>query len=161
MAARGKRAKGVTRYRNPRQRRGGRPFQQITNVATRRPHARDWARRRTRQRPDAVFVLTDNSLYGLAGPIIVRAMEAHVPTVGSFDATFAQLGGLYAYGRDPKEAYYGVARLLKKILDGASPAEIPFEQPTKFNLYINLKTARSLGIEIPPTLLAIADDVIE
>lgn len=115
----------------------------------------------SRQRPDAVFVFTDNSLFGLAGPIIVRAMEASVPTVGSFAATFAQIGGLYAYGRDSKEAFYGVARLLKKILDGASPADIPFEQPTKFNLFINLKTARSLGIEIPSTLLATADGVIE
>jgi putative tryptophan/tyrosine transport system substrate-binding protein len=115
----------------------------------------------SRQRPDAVFVFTDNSLFGLAEAIIDRALEARVPTVGSFAATFAQAGGLYAYGRDPQEAFYGVARLLKKILDGASPADIPFEQPTKFNLFINLKTAKLLGIDIPPTLLATANQVIE
>jgi putative ABC transport system substrate-binding protein len=115
----------------------------------------------TKQPADAVFVLTDNSLFGLTGPIIARALEARVPTVGSFAGTFAQAGGLYAYGRDPQEAFYGVARLLKKILDGASPADIPFEQPTKFNLFINLKTAKLLGIEIPPTLLATANDVVE
>jgi len=115
----------------------------------------------SRQRPDAVFVFTDNSLFALAGPIIARAMEARVPTVGSFAATFAEIGGLYAYARDPQEAFYGVARLLKKVLDGASPADIPFEQPTKFNLYINLKTAKSLGIDIPPPLLATANAVIE
>jgi putative ABC transport system substrate-binding protein len=102
-----------------------------------------------------------NSLFGLAGPIIARAMEVRVPVVGSFAATFAQIGGLYAYGRDPQEAFYGVARLLKKILDGTSPADIPFEQPTKLNLYINIRTAKSLGIDIPPTLLATANDVIE
>jgi putative ABC transport system substrate-binding protein len=110
---------------------------------------------------DAVFVLTDNSLFALAGVIVARALVAHVPTVASFSLTFAQDGGLYAYGRDNQEAYFGVARLLKKILDGASPADIPFEQPTKFNLFINLKTAKLLGIEIPPTLLASANEVIE
>jgi putative tryptophan/tyrosine transport system substrate-binding protein len=109
----------------------------------------------------AVLVMTDNSLLGLAGAIITRALEARLPAVGNFAASFVQLGGLYAYGRDPQEAFYGVARLLKKILDGASPADIPFEQPIKFNLIINLKTAKLLGIEIPPTLLATASEVIE
>ena len=115
----------------------------------------------SRQPADAVFVFTDNSLFALTGPIITRALEGRVPTVGSFSLTFAQDGGLYAYGCDNLEAFYGVARLLKKIFDGASPADIPFEQPTKFNLFINLKTAKLLGIEIPPTLLAIANQVIE
>jgi putative ABC transport system substrate-binding protein len=115
----------------------------------------------SRQPADAVLVLTDNSLFALAGSIIARALEARVPTVGSFSLTFAEDGGLFAYGRDNQEAYYGVARLLKKVLDGASPADIPFEQPTKFNLCINLKTAKLLGIEIPPTLLATANRVIE
>jgi putative ABC transport system substrate-binding protein len=109
----------------------------------------------------AVPVVTDNSLFALAAPIVARALAAHVPTVGSYAGTFAETGGLYAYGRDPQEAFYGVARLLKKILDGGSPADIPFEQPTKFNLHINLKTAKSLGIEIPPALLATATEVIE
>jgi putative tryptophan/tyrosine transport system substrate-binding protein len=66
-----------------------------------------------------------------------------------------------AYSRDPRESFRGVARLLKKILDGANPAELPFEQPTKFNLFINLKSAKELGIEIPAALLATADEVIE
>lgn len=109
----------------------------------------------------AVLVVTDNSLFGLAGAIIARAFEARVPTVGNFSGSFALLGGLYAYGRDSQEAFYGVARLLKKILDGVPPADIPFEQPTKFNLIVNLKTAKLLGIEVPPTLLATAAEVIE
>ena len=115
----------------------------------------------SRRPADAVFVLTDNSLFALTVPIIARALEPRVPTVGSFSSAFAQDGGLYAYGRDNQEALYGVARLLKKILDGALPADIPFEQPTKFNLFINLKTAKLLGIDIPPTLLATANGVVE
>jgi len=116
----------------------------------------------SRQSVGAVFVLTDNSLFGLASLIITRALEAHLPTVGSFGAdSFARAGGLYCYGRDQKEGFYGAARLLKKVLDGTAPGDIPFEQPTKFNLFINLKTAKSLGIEIPPTLLATANEVIE
>lgn len=68
---------------------------------------------------------------------------------------------LVAYSYDPREAIQGAARLLKKILGGAAPGGLPFEQPTKFSLFINIKTAKALGIEIPPTLLATADEVIE
>jgi ABC-type uncharacterized transport system substrate-binding protein len=75
--------------------------------------------------------------------------------------TFAQAGALINYARDPKEAYQSGARLLKKILNGAAPAEIPVEQPNKYTLVVNLKTAKVLGIKIPPTLLARADEVIE
>jgi len=109
----------------------------------------------------AVFVLTDNGLFGLAEPIIARALAAQVPCFGNFSEPFAKTGGLFAYSRDPKEAYEGVARLLKRLLEGASPHDLPFEQPTKFNLFVNLKTAKILGIEIPRTFLAIADGVIE
>jgi putative ABC transport system substrate-binding protein len=115
----------------------------------------------SRQPPDAVFVLTDNSLFALAGPIIARALALRVATFGSFADLFARAGALFAYSRDPREAFQGVARLLKKLLDGAAPSELPFEQPTKFNLFINLKTAKALSIDIPPTLLATADEVIE
>jgi putative ABC transport system substrate-binding protein len=84
-----------------------------------------------------------------------------VPTFGNFAGLVVQAGGLLAYSRDAKESYQGVARLLKKILDGADAAELPFEQPTKFHLSVNLKTAKTLGLEIPSTLLATADEVIE
>src|SRR6266851_140359 len=107
----------------------------------------------SRQPPGAVFVLTDNSLLALADTVIARALSLRIPTFGSFGPVFAQAGALLAYSRDPKEAMQGVARLLKKILDGTAPGELPFEQPTKFNLSINLKTAKALGIEITPTLL--------
>ena len=115
----------------------------------------------SRQLPGALFVLTDNSLLALADPIIARALAQRVPTFGGFSATFARAGALVAYSRDNGEAFQGVARLLKKLLNGTAASELPFEQPTKFNLFINLKTARALGIEIPPMLLATADEVIE
>jgi putative ABC transport system substrate-binding protein len=109
----------------------------------------------------ALFMLTDNSLFGLAEPIIARALAAKVPCFGNFSAPFAEAGGLYAYSRDPKEAHQGVARLLKRLLDGASPADLPVEQPTKFNLFVNLKTAKALGIDVPERFIVIADRVIE
>jgi putative ABC transport system substrate-binding protein len=115
----------------------------------------------SRQHPDALFVLTDNSLFGLADPIIAHALALRVPTIGNFAGSFARAGALFAYSRDPREAFQGVARLLKMLLAGTAPAELPFGQPTKFNLFINLNTAKALGIEIPPTLLATADEVIE
>lgn len=115
----------------------------------------------SREAPGAVIVLGDNSLFALADQIIAGALALRVPTFGNFAGLVVQAGGLLAYSRDAKESYQGVARLLKKILDGADPAELPFEQPTKFHLSVNLKTAKTLGLEIPSTLLATADEVIE
>ena len=115
----------------------------------------------SRQLPGAVLVQSDSSLSALADPIIARALALRIPTIGTFGTVFAQAGALFTYSYDPREAIQGVARLLKKILDGAAPGELPFEQPTKFNLFVNLKTAKALGIEIPPMLLATADEVIE
>jgi putative ABC transport system substrate-binding protein len=114
-----------------------------------------------RQRPGALFVLTDHSIQGLPDTIVSRALAQRVPAFGSFTGTFAEAGALFNYSRDPKEAFQGVARLLKKILSGAVPGDLPLEQPTKFNLFINLKTAKVLDISIPAMLLARADVVIE
>jgi putative tryptophan/tyrosine transport system substrate-binding protein len=114
-----------------------------------------------RQHPDALMVLTDNSLQALTDKIIARALAQRLPVVGSFPSGFAQAGALMSYGREPKEAFQGAARLLKKILGGAAPADLPVEQPTKYILAINLKTAKTLGIGIPPTLLARVDELIE
>jgi putative tryptophan/tyrosine transport system substrate-binding protein len=115
----------------------------------------------SRQSSGALFVLTDNSLLALADPIIARALALRVPTFGNFSSPFARAGALVAYSRDPREAFQGVARLLKKLLNGAAPGELPFEQPTKFNLFINLKTAKALNLTVPAALLATADEVIE
>jgi putative ABC transport system substrate-binding protein len=134
----------------------------IGSVAVRSPADLDTAFAEVaRQRPGALIVLTDNGLQGLADTIVARALTQHVPVLGSFTLIFAQAGALINYARDPKEAFQGTARLLKKILGGAAPADLPVEQPNKYTLVINLKTARTLGITVPPSLLARADEVIE
>jgi len=134
----------------------------IRSVGVRSPADLDAAfAEMSRQRPGALFVMTDNSLLALADTIVAQALAQSVPTFGCFTLAFAQAGALFTYSRDPKEAFRDVARLLKKILDGAAPGDLPVEQPTKFNLIINLKTAKALGINIPPLLLALADEVIE
>jgi putative tryptophan/tyrosine transport system substrate-binding protein len=115
----------------------------------------------SRQNPGALLVMTDNSLQGLSQPIVARALAQRVPTFGSFTSSLAEAGALVSYGREAKEAFYGAARLLKKILAGASAADLPVEQPTKYTLAVNLKTAKTLSITVPPTLLARADEVIE
>jgi putative tryptophan/tyrosine transport system substrate-binding protein len=88
------------------------------------------------------------------------ALDRHLPAV-SVPRRFAQEGGLLAYSARLADMYGEAATYVDKILKGAKPADLPVEQPTKFELVLNLKTAKALGLTFPPQLLAVADDVIQ
>jgi putative tryptophan/tyrosine transport system substrate-binding protein len=88
------------------------------------------------------------------------ALKQRLPAA-TFTRSFADVGGLMSYGPDATDSFRRGVYFVIKILEGAKPAEIPAEQPTKFELVINLKTAKALDISVPATLLARADDVIE
>jgi putative ABC transport system substrate-binding protein len=88
------------------------------------------------------------------------AVNSRLPVMYAF-RFYVEGGGLISYGVDIAENYRRAAAFVDKILKGANPADLPIEQPTKFELVINVKAARSIGLTIPPSLLARADQVIE
>ena len=109
---------------------------------------------------DALYVCVDPVVNSNRDRINALALEALLPVMHSFRDN-VEAGGLISYGPDILVMYRRAADLVDKILRGTKPGDIPVEQPTKFELVINLKTAKALGLTIPPTLLARADAVIE
>jgi putative ABC transport system substrate-binding protein len=95
-----------------------------------------------------------------AARVIDYAAERRIPAIYEYDK-FARDGGLMSYGPDLNESFNRAASLVDRILKGAKPGELPFEQPTRYLFVLNVKTAKSMQLEIPPTLLALADEVIE
>ncbi len=87
-------------------------------------------------------------------------LKYKLPAIYGFRG-FADAGGLVSYGSSLRETYRRAASYADKILHGTDPGEIPIEQPTRFELLINLKTARALGLTIPPSVLSLSDEVIE
>lgn len=112
-----------------------------------------------KQQPDALLVLVDAMLVSQRQRVADVAAIHRLPTIYPF-REFVDSGGLMSYGASLQDNYWRAAAYVDKILKGAKPGDIPVEQPTKFELVINLKTAKTLGIAIPPELLLRADDVI-
>jgi putative ABC transport system substrate-binding protein len=107
-----------------------------------------------------LFTIDDPLTLGLRGQIADRAAKARLPTIFS-SRYFVEAGGLMSFGTDRRQLNRRAAELVDKILKGANPADQPVEQPTKFELVLNLKTATALGLTVPQSLLQRADEVIE
>jgi putative tryptophan/tyrosine transport system substrate-binding protein len=111
-------------------------------------------------RADALYVCTDPVLAANRIRVNTLANVARLPTITAF-REWIEAGSLMSYGPNVPDLFRRAAEYVDKILRGAKPGDLPVEQPTKFDLVINLTTAKALGLEVPPTLLARADEVIE
>jgi putative ABC transport system substrate-binding protein len=113
-----------------------------------------------KQHADALYVVGDNLIVANRARIVSLALAARLPT--SFNTRdIVEAGGLMSYGPNFPDLFRRAAEYVDKILRGTKPGDIPVEQPTKFDLVINMKTAKAFGLTIPPGVLAVADEVIE
>ena len=112
-----------------------------------------------KERPAAFFTLADPMLFTHRARIAEFANKSRLPAAYPH-REFAEAGGLIAYGADLRDNYRRAASFVDKILKGAKPGDLAIEQPTKFELVVNLKTAKALGLTIPPSVLLRADQVI-
>jgi putative ABC transport system substrate-binding protein len=110
-------------------------------------------------RCDAIIVAQDTLFIAYAKELAELALRQRLPTAGNKE--FSEAGGLVGYGVNDAEQYRRGAYFVDKLLKGAKPSDLPIEQPTKFELVINIKTAKALGIKIPNSVLVQATKVIE
>src|SRR6516162_59509 len=113
-----------------------------------------------RDPPDAIFMVADALTTLNRKRVFDYAGAHHIPALYEYDP-FVRDGGLMSYGADLKESMERAGELVAKILAGARPAELPFEEPTRYPLVVNLKTAKATSIDLPPNFVALADEVIE
>jgi putative ABC transport system substrate-binding protein len=113
-----------------------------------------------RQHPGALIAVEDPLIMNYRNQIFEFAANKRLPAIYGL-REFVDAGGLMSYGAHLSDQFRRAAGYVDKILKGAKPADLPVEQPTKFELVINMKTARALGLTVPPMLLARADEVIE
>jgi len=134
---------------------------QLHSLEVRSPNEFDQAfEAATRARAGALFILPDPLIFTNLKRIADHATKSRLPSVFQ-TSVFADAGGLVTYGPDRADLYRRAATYVDKILKGAKPGDLPIEQPTKFELVVNLKTAKALGITIPQTIMVQADRVIE
>ena len=113
------------------------------------------------QRQDAaVLTIPDALLFDRRVQLVTLAVRYGVPAIYS-SREYAEAGGLMSYGTDLADVFRQIGAYAGRILKGAKPADLPVMQPTKFELVVNVQTAKLIGLEVPPTLLARADEVIE
>ena len=113
-----------------------------------------------RSRAEGLFVLESALMYRARTEIAQLALKNRLPTSFAF-REYVDVGGLFAYGVNFSSMFRRAAEYIDKILKGANPGDLPIEQPTTFELVINIKTAKALGLTIPPSLLLRADQLIE
>jgi putative ABC transport system substrate-binding protein len=111
--------------------------------------------------PDAIFMVADGLTTLNRKRVIDYAAAHHIPAMYEYDIPNVADGGLMSYGPDVKECMSSAAELAARILGGTAPAELPFEEPTRYKLVVNLKTAKATGITLPENFIALADEVIE
>jgi putative ABC transport system substrate-binding protein len=133
----------------------------LQSVEVRRPADFDGAFAIIReQHPDALLTLGDPLTVTLRTSLADFALKEGLPTMFTH-RQFVEVGGLASYGANFPDLFHRAAWYVDKILKGAKPGDLPVQQPTKFELYLNLKTAKALGLTIPPPVLLVADEVIE
>ena len=113
-----------------------------------------------REPPDAILMVSDSLTMLNRKRVFDYAIAHRLPAIYEYDLLVRE-GGLMSYGPDLKESFERAAAMVDRIFKGAKPADLPFEQPTRYPFVINLKAAKAIGLELPPTLLALADEVIE